>query len=123
VLKVTTHLTGVDELTDALVIECDEPDPHAGNGTHLYRVYGADGELLAQVQYQHGPRGEAFSTPGVSTLAMLSLELHHLQSFQNGPFACRENALAITALEEARNRVLQRIIDRKLRGVLGKNAK
>ena len=123
---ITTHHTaGLDELTDALEIHCDEPDSAAGGGVHLYKAVTTTPDVreVGHVQFQHGPRGVAGSKAGMTALAHVSILIHHMQSFQAGPFACRENALVITALEEAKGWMLKRVIDRKLRNVLGKNEK
>lgn len=127
---VTAHQTaGLDPLTDALQILSDAPDTQNGHGTHHYicqifdesRKAGTP-QPFSVVNFQHGPRGDATSSPGITSLALLAVLVDHLQSFQAGPYACRENALAITALEEARGWILKRVIDRKRRNVLGQNA-
>ena len=119
--KITSHVTGLDALTDNLVIECDDRDPDAGNGSHHYTIKDqAALSVFATIDFQHGPRGESASRPGITSQALLALLIDHLQGFQEGPFKSRENALAITALEEARNWLLQRVIDRKRHDVLGK---
>ena len=46
-----------------------------------------------------------------------------LKGFQSGDFACRENALALTALEECLLWMNKRVEDRASRGVLGTNNK
>ncbi len=38
---------------------------------------------------------------GISNEALLSVVIDRLQCFQRGPFSCRENALALTKIEEA----------------------
>jgi hypothetical protein len=45
--------------------------------------------------------------------------IDRLQSFQSGDFACRENALALTKLEEALHWLDHRTKDRQRRGVEG----
>jgi hypothetical protein len=117
--QITSHHTaGLDELTDLVTIEADEQDPRNGNGSHCYRMR-LGGVTVGMVQFQHGPRTDASSTPGVTSLALLAVILDHLQTFQSGEFKNRENALAITAIEEARNWMLQRTFDRRRRNVLG----
>jgi len=119
--KIDAHVCGIDELTDALVITCDAPDPKAGNGTHFYGFTTPDGAAAGFLQFQHGPRSEPGSTPGVTAQAVISALIHHFQSFQAGPFVCRENANVITRLQEALHWAQHRAIERKRRGVLGKN--
>jgi hypothetical protein len=45
--------------------------------------------------------------------------LTRLNSFQDSPFKCRENAVAITKLEEALMWLRKRTMDREARGVVG----
>jgi hypothetical protein len=121
--QVTTHVTGIDDLTDSIVIVSDNPDPSAGNGTHFYEASGPDGKMCASIQFQHGPRNDPSSTPGLTLQAAIEILIDHVRSFQGGPYACRENALVLTKLEEAQHWAQHRAIDRKRRGVLGVNAK
>lgn len=98
----------------------DTPGP--GNGRHYYEVERADtGDTLARIQFQHGARKEEGSTPGVLEGDLLEIVRHRLQCFQSGEFATRENALALTAIEEALMWLNKRKEDRKERGVLGTN--
>jgi hypothetical protein len=47
--------------------------------------------------------------------------IDRLRSFQSGDFKCRENALALTKLEEALHWLNHRTRDRQSRGVEGIN--
>ena len=117
--EVTQHQTaGLDELTDAIFIGSDAPDEKNGSGTHKY-VMNLDGELVGFAQFQHGPRNAEGSEPGITAQALTAVLIDHFQSFQSGPYSCRENALVITHLQEAQNWMLRRAVDRKKRGVLG----
>jgi hypothetical protein len=119
--EVTSHRTaGLDELTDSLEIVSDDPDDKNGSGTHYYSVVQMlTGRQVAEVQFQHGPRNQEGSTPGLTAQALITVLIDHFESFQNGPFRCRENARIISYLEDAKNIMIQRVIDRKRRGVLG----
>ena len=79
-------------------------------------VHGPFGEI----KWQLGPVQEA-GINGTTIEDVIEVCIARLQRFQRGPFAGRENALAITALEEARNWLLQRTRDRQARGVEGVN--
>jgi hypothetical protein len=57
---------------------------------------------------------------GVTQEALLAIVMDRLQSFQRGPFACRENALALTKIEEAQHWLFSRTLARMQRGVEGK---
>lgn len=59
---------------------------------------------------------------GATTEEVLDVLIEHLNFFQKGPFACRENALAITKLEEAKHWVLHRKQLREAQGVKGRDA-
>lgn len=75
-----------------------------------------DTRLGLEIQWQCGPME---SRNGVTLEEMIEHCIDRLQAFQKTQFKCRENALAITALEESRNWLLQRQRDRDKRGVLG----
>ncbi len=90
----------------------------AGNGRHYYEIE-RDRETLAQIQFQHGARNEQGSTAGVLESDLLEIVRHRLQCFQKGEFATRENACALTYIEEALMWLNKRKEDRKERNVLG----
>lgn len=75
---------------------------------------------FGSVKWQLGPVQEA-GVNGTTIEDVVEVCIARLQGFQAGPFASRENALAITALEEGRNWLLQRTRDRQARGVEGRN--
>jgi hypothetical protein len=53
----------------------------------------------------------------------LEIVRDRLQGFQSGEFACRENAIALTHLEECLLWMNKRVEDRAERGVLGTSNK
>jgi hypothetical protein len=112
---ITDHHDGFG-LAESIVIEKDEPGP--GGASHRYR-FVIDGTEVASVQFQRGPRHEEGSTPGVIEGDDGAMMLDRLRAFQAGPYACRENALALTKLEEALMWMQQRARARAKRGVLG----
>lgn len=80
-----------------------------------------DGQVLisyAKVNFQKGPIKEN-GVNGVHNEDLIAIVLDRLQSFQDSPYSCRENALAITKLEEALMWLRKRTDDRKKRGVEG----
>lgn len=92
----------------------------AGDGeTHL-QIDGPDGKDPHMIQFQKGPRDEEGSIYGVADSDLLEIVRDRLQGFQRGPFSCRENALALTHIEEALLWLAHRAEDRLQRGVLGK---
>lgn len=57
-------------------------------------------ETLELIGFQHGAVCEA-GVNGVTNEALLAIVAHRLKGFQAGPMACRENALALTKIEES----------------------
>lgn len=92
----------------------------AGNGRHYYEIERADtGETLAKIHFQEGARKDESSIAGVLEGDLLEIVRHRLQCFQKGEFATRENACALTHIEEALMWLNKRKEDRKERNVLG----
>jgi len=58
---------------------------------------------------------------GWTNEACLAVVIDRLRAFQTGPFACRENALALTKCEEALMWLERRTADRAARGVEGQH--
>jgi hypothetical protein len=116
------------ELTITVVDE-----PGAGGASHRYDISGFDSTNnpsksnsvpagRAVVLFQNGPIGEV-GVNGVTQEALLAIVIDRLQSFQNGPYACRENALALTKCEEALHWLQHRTLARVARGVEGTHEK
>ena len=74
------------------------------------------------VSFQNGPIKEA-GVNGISGEALIAIVIDRLRSFQAGPFSCRDNAVALTKLEEAMMWLQKRTRDRLARGVEGTNQK
>lgn len=121
--KLTDHkVNGLNEALEITV--CDEPGQ--GGACHVYeidQIGGApdSGGTKTVIKFQAGPIQEA-GVNGISGEALLTVVIDRLRSFQAGPFACRENALALTSLEESLMWLQKRTLDRVRRGVEGKNA-
>ncbi len=107
------------------VVRADESG--AGGACHTYmiqrRVFPV-GEAekivpVAEIVFQHGPRNEEGSTTGVLDNDLLEIVRDRLKAFQTGEYATRENACAITHIEEALMWMNKRVEDRAERGVLG----
>ncbi len=111
-------------LNEALEVTRDARDPANGGASHRYEVVHIDEGVrrqVASIQFQHGPRHEALSKPGCTEAALLAILIDRLRGFQAGPYACRENALMLTKLEEALHWTRARADGRSRRGVLGKD--
>ncbi len=89
------------------------------NAFHDFEVInGENKEILARIHFQEGPIKEC-GVNGVCNEDLLLMVVTRLQQFQASPYACRENALALTKLEEAAMWLRKRTMDREVRGVEG----
>jgi hypothetical protein len=110
--------------TKVLVLD----EPGQGNACHEYSIGGAAAQSLAiadefgHIKFQNGPVKE-FGVNGCHQEDLLAIVIDRLRSFQSGEFACRENAIALTKLEEAVHWLNHRTSDREQRGVEGTNTK
>jgi len=98
----------------------------AGNGgaSHIYSIalHTEDtGQTAAHFRFQDGPIKEV-GPNGISDEALLAILIDRLQGFQRGQYSCRENALALTKMEEAMHWLHHRTLQREMRGVEGTNA-
>ena len=107
------------------VVAVDEKG--SGNANHSYQVEEAhpqmtdvegNGRTLGVVSFQNGPIKEA-GINGVMNEDLIVMILDRLEGFQTSPFKCRENAIAITKLEEALLWLNKRTLDRERRNVEG----
>lgn len=97
-------------------------DPGPGGAYHEYMIWPAgdsDAEALAVITFQKGARKAPSAVPGVLDGDLLEIVRDRLRAFQAGPFATRENACALTHIEEALMWMNKRAEDRAERGVLG----
>lgn len=98
--------------------------PGSGGASHHYvaKVEGADnGETIGwqqDVQFQNGPIAEA-GVNGTTHEVLLAIVADRLESFQAGPYACDENAMALAHVREALHALLSRTRARQARGVEG----
>lgn len=87
--------------------------PGAGGANHRYEIDGfnaftnpsretGDRGDAASILFQNGPINEV-GVNGITQEALLAIVADRLRSFQAGPYACRENALALTKIEEAQH--------------------
>jgi hypothetical protein len=122
----------INPANDTLSIEVLD-EPGAGGANHLYQIggfntatnssdpfvarYGNPSDH-ATILFQNGTIPEK-GVNGVTQEALLAVVADRLRSFQAGPFACKENACALTHIEEAMHWLQQRTIKRMRRGVEG----
>jgi hypothetical protein len=131
--KAMRELSGhvVNPANDTLKIEVTDT-PGAGGANHRYEITGFDMTTNAsasfapepmngvEIIFQNGPINEV-GVNGVTQEALLEIVADRLRSFQAGPYSCRENALALTKIEEAQHWLQQRTLARMRRGVEGKS--
>ena len=97
-----------------------------GGANHEYDIYsandfGEDSEPLVVIRFQNGPRKDTASVSGVLDTDLLEIVRDRLKGFQSGEFSSRENACALTHIEEALMWLNRRVEDRIERQVLGTN--
>lgn len=92
------------------------------NAPHSFIVWTADDgkrtKELANIHFQEGPIKEC-GVNGVCNEDLISMVICRLEHFQKSEFACRENSLAITKLEEAMLWLRKRTMGREQRGIEG----
>ena len=129
-MKQLSTIQKLENLNDVFAI--DVPGP--GGAHHLYqvckhntgRISEEDGtfrtrpeHMVLTVQMQYGGRNAAGSISGAVDADLLEIVRDRLRDFQAGPYSCRENACALTHIEEALMWLNRRVEDRITRGVLG----
>ena len=100
--------------------------PGAGNACHRYQVGEVDKPsdkdtpptTFAWVEFQNGPI-KGGDVNGCHNEDLIAIVIDRLQGFQSGDYSCRENALALTKLEEAMHWLNHRTAARQARGVEG----
>lgn len=115
----------VNGCNEALFVQAID-QPSSGGAHHAYQIGGftsrvpgaSDVETAVTLRFQNGPIKEV-GTNGITNEALLAIVIDRLQSFQSGPYACRENALALTKLEEGMHWLQARTRGRVARGVEG----
>lgn len=132
--KLTDHITNAANEMIAITVT-DEPG--AGGANHLYMVEGFDTSTNpsdpftarhgqpakhSTILFQNGPIPEK-GVNGITQEVLLAIIIDRLRSFQAGPYACRENALALTKCEEALHWLHHRTRARVKRGVEGTHQK
>jgi hypothetical protein len=103
------------------VFACDEK----GNGGahHEYLITSEEGKVHEYIRFQNGARKLEDSKHGILDTDLLEIVRDRLRCFQQGEFSTRENAIALTHIEEALMWMNKRVEDRIERNVLGTNNK
>lgn len=115
-------LNGSLESHKYTVVEAQPPGEYGFHNFIVHSTTAINTNLPAgtvqMVHFQEGPIAEV-GVNGIMDENVLAMVLHRLRYWQNGPFACRENAIAITKIEEALLWLNKRTSDRERRGVEG----
>jgi hypothetical protein len=93
-------------------------DVGPGGANHVYEVTIPETGKVVTLSFQNGPINEA-GVNGVTHEVLLAIVADRMRSFQSGPYSCRENALALTKIEEAMHWLHSRTLARMQRGVEG----
>jgi hypothetical protein len=115
---------GTKNFTKVVVLD----EPGQGGACHRYFISRADSPASApvgefgHVEFQNGPIKE-FGVNGCHQEDLLAIVIDRLRCFQAGTYACRENALALTKIEEAMHWLNSRTAARVSRGVEGTSVK
>lgn len=115
--KIDDHI--INPANDAIsIVAADQPGAGGANHKYLLNLRGSD-KTFCEIGFQDGGIAEV-GVNGVTQEALLAVCIDRLRSFQKGPYSCRENALALTKMEEALHWLQQRTLDRMRRGVEGR---
>ena len=135
--QLTDHkVNGLNEAISIFVLD----DPGQGGANHSYQISvpyapGATDEEheIVEINFQNGPVQEV-GVNGISNESLLSVLIDRIRGFQYcrnaagdfcqnapGKFACRENAIALSHLEDALMWLQKRTRARMTRGVEGED--
>lgn len=110
---------------EKLNVVCREGEHGPGGAWHDYVIYKAEQapgkprEAVGCILFQRGARKDPEARNGVLDVDLLEIVRDRLKAFQAGEFATRENACALTHIEEALLWMNKRVEDRIERNVLG----
>jgi hypothetical protein len=98
----------------------EEPEDMKYNAPHHFVVAPKVGDEYFEqhIDFQEGPIKEC-GVNGVNNEDLIAMVICRLEHFQQSEFNCRENALAITKLEEALLWLRKRTMGREKRNVEG----
>lgn len=116
---------GFKDLRNGLITQkytqIKEEENYQYNAPHAFVVERVeDKDTLCTIHFQEGPIKEC-GVNGVCNEDLIAMVIRRLESFQNSDYKCRENACAITKLEEALMWLRKRTNDREIRNVEGTN--
>lgn len=115
-----TSLDGTSSLIGQRATEIFVGGEKRYNSQSEYRILKRDDthDVLASINFQKGPIAEV-GINGVFMEDLLNIVANQLEQFQQSEYATRENAVALTKVQEALMWLKKRTEDRSIRGVLG----
>jgi hypothetical protein len=123
--KITHHKlpNSLNEMVD--IHTSTDPDKDGINHKYDISLYHCnEWQKVSSIKFQEGSVKDGNVTVnGVTMEGLIAVVIDRLQCFQKGPLNSRENALAITKLEEAIHWLHHRTLERNQRGVEGSNQK
>ena len=120
---ITDHIVSGDQAVQLAITVTYEVG--AGGANHRYHIdWSGDTtwKNSLDIHFQEGPIKE-HGVNGITQEALLAVTIDRLRSFQAVQFSCRENAIALTHIEEALMWLQRRTVARIKRGVEGTNQK
>lgn len=100
------------------VVVADGDKAYGNNTVHYAVNEKEDQTLLLAVQFQQGhPATEGVN--GVQMEDLLAICAHRLEAFQQGPYACNHNKVALENIQAALAALEARSAERQQRGVAG----
>lgn len=118
------------KLTDHIIagkVHCNTisvmDEPGDGGACHQYLISllgkhdSVQGTSDALLTFQNGPIDDQNPPNGIHGEDLIAICIDRLRGFQSGQFACRDNAIALTHLEDALMWLQKRTRDRMARGV------
>ena len=102
-----------------LVFRCNDVGPGGAYHDYLIELDGSGKVFGIPIAFQKGARKDPDARHGVLDSDLLEIVRDRLTAFQAGEFACRENEMALTNIEEALMWMNRRAEDRAERNVLG----
>lgn len=103
---------------------CVMDEPGLGGANHEYNVgFSLQDKrvVLCRITFQNGQIQEA-GVNGVMNEDLLAILIDRMRGFQSGNYSCRDNAIALTKLEEALMWLNKRTNERIARNVEGTSA-
>lgn len=106
-----------DELTITVL---DERGP--GNANHKYLIESDSKSVKVNIDFQNGPIKES-GVNGVTGEALAAILIDRLEGFQSGPYACKDNEMALLSFKVGLSWLQNRTKERLARGVEGTHEK